>query len=59
MKSSTRYETEDKMHPAKIKAKKVVRDAGNKPDIEAVGNAEKHGGVEQENNGEVKRTVGK
>ncbi len=57
MKSSTRYETEDKMHPAKIKAKKVVRDAGNKPDIEA--NAEKHGGVEQENNGEVKRTVGK
>jgi uncharacterized protein YjbJ (UPF0337 family) len=44
MKSRTRHETEDEMHPAKIKAKKVVEDAADKPDMEAEGKVEKNGG---------------
>ncbi len=58
MKSSTRDETEGKMHQAKGKAKEVVGKAVGNPDMEAEGKVEKLGGVVQEKVGDVKRAVG-
>jgi len=59
MKSSTRDETEGKLHQVKGKIKEIAGKVSMNPDLEAEGKDETFTGNAQEKIGQVKKVVGK
>ena len=59
MKSSTRDETEGKLHKVKGKIKEIAGKVIVNPDLEAEGKDENLDGIAQEKIGQIKKVVGK
>ena len=59
MKSSTRDETEGKLHQVKGKIKEIAGKVIVNPDLEAEGKDENLDGIAQEKIGQIKKVVGK
>jgi uncharacterized protein YjbJ (UPF0337 family) len=59
MKSSTKDQAQGKFHKIKGKIKELVGKAGDNPELEAEGKAEKWAGKGQQKVGEVEKVAGK